>query len=120
MKREKMAEQRRAIIVGGSLGGLFAAHMLRLAGLDVEVYERSGDDLAARGAGIGTHDEMLQVVRRAGIPIDHSIGVDVRTRIVLDTEGRVTHELALGRVMSAWAHIYTPLKELLPQDKYHF
>jgi 2-polyprenyl-6-methoxyphenol hydroxylase-like FAD-dependent oxidoreductase len=114
-----MARQR-AIVVGGSLGGLFAAHMLRLAGLDVKVYERSGDDLATRGAGIGTHDEMLAVVRRIGIPIDHSIGVDVRTRIVLDTAGYVTHALALGRVMSAWAHIYTPLKELLPQDKYHF
>ena len=72
----------RALIIGGSLGGLFAAHMLRIAGLDVEVYERSGDDLASRGAGIGTHDEMLEVVRRIGIPVDGAMGVNVRDRII--------------------------------------
>jgi 2-polyprenyl-6-methoxyphenol hydroxylase-like FAD-dependent oxidoreductase len=51
--------KQRALIIGGSLAGLFAAHMLTLAGLEVEVFERSGDDLASRGPGIGTHDEML-------------------------------------------------------------
>ena len=30
------------LIIGGSLGGLFAAHLLRAAGWDVEVFERIG------------------------------------------------------------------------------
>jgi 2-polyprenyl-6-methoxyphenol hydroxylase-like FAD-dependent oxidoreductase len=110
----------RAIIIGGSLGGLFAAHMLREAGLNVDVFERSGDDLVLRGAGIGTHDEMLAVVRRIGIPIDGSIGVRVGARICLDREGRIVHRLELERIMSAWAHVYMPLKALLPQENYHF
>ena len=42
----------RALIAGGSLGGLLAANMLRSVGWDVEVFERAGDDLASRGAGI--------------------------------------------------------------------
>ncbi|MGZ5152768.1 MAG: FAD binding domain-containing protein [Burkholderiales bacterium] len=110
----------RAIIIGGSLGRLFAAHMLREAGMDVDVFERSGDDLVLRGAGIGTHDEMLAVVRRIGIPIDDSIGVRVGARICLDREGRIVHQLELERIMSAWAHVYMPLKALLPEENYHF
>ncbi|MDB5927464.1 MAG: monooxygenase, FAD-binding protein, partial [Betaproteobacteria bacterium] len=102
------------------MGGLFAAHMLREAGLNVDVFERSGDDLVLRGAGIGTHDEMLAVVRRIGIPIDGSIGVRVGARICLDREGRIVHRLELERIMSAWAHVYMPLKALLPQENYHF
>ena len=41
--------KRRAIIIGGSLGGLLAVHQLRSIGWDVDVYERTGDDLADRG-----------------------------------------------------------------------
>ena len=55
--------KRRAIVVGGSLGGLFAANMLReVCHWDVDVYERVENDLAARGAGIATHDEMFHVM----------------------------------------------------------
>jgi hypothetical protein len=53
-----------------------------------------------RGAGIGTHDEMLAVLRRIGIPIDDSIGVRVGARICLDREGRIVHQLELERIMS--------------------
>ena len=49
----------RATVIGGSLGGLFAANLLAELGWEVDVYERVGDDLASRGAGIGTHDELL-------------------------------------------------------------
>ena len=38
----------RAVIIGGSLGGLFAANLLRMIGWDVDVYERVADDLATR------------------------------------------------------------------------
>ena len=43
-----------ALVIGGSLGGLLAANLLRLNGWKVQVFERVGDDLASRGAGIGT------------------------------------------------------------------
>jgi 2-polyprenyl-6-methoxyphenol hydroxylase-like FAD-dependent oxidoreductase len=110
----------RALVIGGSLGGLFAAHMLRSVGLEVDVFERSGDDLASRGAGIGTHEEMLAVIQRIGIPAAATMGVKVCSRICLDRKGRVTHRTALARVMSAWAHLYNPLKALLPAANYHF
>ena len=45
----------RALIIGGSVGGLFAANCLRDIGWNVTVFERNPDELAGRGAGISTH-----------------------------------------------------------------
>ncbi len=50
------------------MGGLFAANLLARAGWDVEIFERVGEELAGRGAGIVTHDELFDVhpARRRG------------------------------------------------------
>lgn len=112
--------KRRALIIGGSVGGLFAAHWLRAIGWDVAVFERVEDDLASRGAGIGTHDELLAVIRRLGLPVDESVGVRVHKRICLDRGGRVTHELATTQLQSSWARIYRLLKDAFPPECYHF
>ena len=107
-------------MIGGSLGGLFAANWLRAIGWDVAVFERVEDDLASRGAGIGTHEELLAVLRRLGLRVDDTIGVNVRTRICLDGSGRVTHRAELPQFMSAWARIYRLLKDAFPAEHYHF
>ena len=109
-----------ALVIGGSLGGLFAANLLRAAGWRVDVYERVADDLATRGAGIGTHDELFAVMRRLGIAVDDTFGVKVNRRVCLDRAGDVLHEVALAQTMSAWSRIYRPLKDLLPAVNYHF
>ena len=46
--------QQRAVVIGGSVGGLFAAHLLRKASWDVAVFERAAGSLGDRGTGIGT------------------------------------------------------------------
>ena len=115
-----MSKRQRALIIGGSLGGLFAANLLRSIGWHVEVFERVADDLATRGAGIGTHDELFAVMRWLGVAIDSSIGVEVHERICLDSDGSVLHKVALSQMMTAWARIYRPLKDMLPASQYHF
>ena|SRR5665213_1069848 len=45
----------RATVVGGSIGGLTAALLLRDEGWDVHVHERSPAALQSRGAGIVVH-----------------------------------------------------------------
>jgi 2-polyprenyl-6-methoxyphenol hydroxylase-like FAD-dependent oxidoreductase len=112
--------KRKALVIGGSLGGLFAANWLRATGWDVAVFERVEDDLASRGAGIGTHEELLAVLRRLGLRVDDTIGVKVTTRICLDKSGRVTHQAELPQFMSAWARIYRLLKDALPAQHYRF
>jgi 2-polyprenyl-6-methoxyphenol hydroxylase-like FAD-dependent oxidoreductase len=110
----------RALIIGGSLGGLFIAHLLRAVGWDVVVFEQEGGDLAGRGAGIGTHDALHQVMARIGVPIEHTIGVMTRCYTCLDKAGSVFREVALRRTMSAWACFYRPLKDHLPSECCHF
>ena len=48
-------DMRRAIVIGGSLGGLFAGATLMRSGWDVTIVERSGRRLEGRGAGLGVH-----------------------------------------------------------------
>jgi UDP-N-acetylmuramoylalanine-D-glutamate ligase len=56
---------RRAVIIGGSMSGLFTAAFLRRIGWDVDVFERSPVELVGRGAGITTHPELLDALERA-------------------------------------------------------
>jgi 2-polyprenyl-6-methoxyphenol hydroxylase-like FAD-dependent oxidoreductase len=115
-----MSDQRKALVIGGSLGGLLAANWLRAIGWEVWVFERVEDDLASRGAGIGTHEELLAVLRRLGLRADDSIGVQVQDRVCLDAAGRAIRRLQLPQFMSAWARIYRLLKDAFPADRYRF
>ena len=108
-----------AVVIGGSLGGLFAAHLLQKQGWRVDVYERVADDLAGRGAGIGTHDELLEVLRRLGIDIDDTFGVRVSERLCLDAAGHAVHRTPWNNVMTHWARIYRPMKDQLSAAHYH-
>jgi 2-polyprenyl-6-methoxyphenol hydroxylase-like FAD-dependent oxidoreductase len=108
----------RALVIGGSVGGLFAAHLLRGIGWDVAVYERAAGDLGDRGTGIGTREELFAVMRRIGLRADASIGVQVRGRVGLGRDGRILHELPVRAVTSAWPRIWRPLRQLLPDECY--
>ena len=110
---------RRALVIGGSVGGLFAANLLRRGGWDVAVFERSTEDLAGRGSGIGTRETLFQVMRRIGIEPDPSAGVPVRSRICLERSGEVSHEFVVDAVNSAWDRVYRPLKDAFPREDYH-
>ena len=111
---------KRALVIGGSLGGLFAANLLHDLGWQVEVFERVGDDLASRGAGIGTHAELVAVLARLGIAMDERLGVPVGERVCVDRAGRVLHRRHWGHTMSAWANVYRPLKQRFPAARYRF
>jgi 2-polyprenyl-6-methoxyphenol hydroxylase-like FAD-dependent oxidoreductase len=111
--------KRRALVIGGSIGGLFAANWLRKIGWDVAVFERVEDDLASRGAGIGTHDELRAVIRRLGLPVE-DIGVWVRERVCVERDGRISHRLATEQLQSSWARVYRLLKDALPAENYRF
>lgn len=108
----------RALVIGGSVGGLFAAHWLRRIGWDVTVFERVEEDLSSRGAGIGTGDELAEALRRLDLPLEGSIGIQVDSRVCLDRNGRITHEVHVPQQMSAWARIYRRLKDGFPLAQY--
>jgi len=105
-------------VIGGSLAGLFAANLLRTIGWDVAVFERATADLAGRGAGLGTREELFTVIRRIGITLDQSIGVEIHSRIGLDRNGETMCEVPVRSVATAWDRIYRALKGALPMELY--
>lgn len=105
-------------MIGGSVGGLLAAHLLRQTGWDVAVYERASGDLGDRGTGIGTRDELFAVMRRIGLAADASLGISVEGRVGLDRDGAILHELPVSAVTSAWSRIWRPLRQALPDACY--
>jgi len=109
---------RRAIVIGGSLAGLFTGLLLRQARWDVTVFERSPRDLASRGVGVGTHPEQMNIMRRVGSTVDPSIGVPIRRRICLGRDGGIAAELPFSKVMSSWGRLYQELRSLLPDRIY--
>jgi 2-polyprenyl-6-methoxyphenol hydroxylase-like FAD-dependent oxidoreductase len=108
----------RALVAGGSLAGLFAANMMCRAGWRVRVFERSGDELASRGAGIVTHPELFAALRRCGIDAENDLGVTVDGRVVLDQSGAVIAQIELPQLLTSWGHMYRRLRQSLPPGCY--
>lgn len=110
----------RALIIGGSLGGLFAANLLARQGWDVEVFEHSGSDLLGRGAGIITHAELFGALARIGALLDRSFGVDISRRVTFDRDGATIATLPLPQNLTTWGRLYILLKAAFPAERYHF
>ncbi|MDA9503485.1 monooxygenase [Bradyrhizobium sp. CCBAU 11386] len=118
--RSTSEAQPRALVIGGSMAGLFAALLLRREGWSVDIYERIGAELAGRGAGIVTHRELFDVLGRAGIDTEAAaVGVVVPGRRVLDRSGRIEGELGLRQVLTSWGHLYGLLRAAFPTENYH-
>ena len=104
----------RILVVGGSLGGLLAAGMLLRAGHEVQVLERSARSLQGRGAGIVTHDSLRTALRAAGAVVDETLGVPVRSRVVLDASGAAACTWDYPQVLTSWGRLYSLLCAAVP------
>jgi 2-polyprenyl-6-methoxyphenol hydroxylase-like FAD-dependent oxidoreductase len=109
---------KRAAVIGGSVGGLFAAVLLRQAGWLVDVYDRSATSLIGRGAGITTHPELLEVFAAIGIGLD-DLGVRADRRITLGSDGSVVSEMTVPQIHTSWDRIYRLLLDRIPSENYH-
>ena len=106
------------LVIGGSLGGLFAANILLRQGHDVTLLEKAIGSLDGRGAGIVTHDALADALREAGIPIDDSLGVAVSKRVTLGVDGESLGEMPLPQILTSWSRLYHLLKEHFPSERY--
>lgn len=105
-------------IVGGSLGGLTAALLLRDLGHDVDVLERSPVPLEQRGAGIGLMPETARyLVERAGVALNDISTTTDHIRH-LDRNGVVTHDHLHTYYLSSWNTIYRQLLQAFGRDRY--
>ena len=112
------AGTRRAVVIGGSMSGLLSGLLLRRAGWDVHIYERVQSALSGRGAGIVAQYELIERLRKLGLPTDQ-LGVKMNTRKILDAHGRLTHEYVCPQVLTAWERVYRLLRDAFPAERYH-
>jgi len=118
-----MAEKvggRRALVIGGSIAGLFVGAFLRRIGWRVDIYERSSIELIGRGVGIfATHLELLEALDKCGAgTVD--IGVIVYKRITLDRQGDVIAEKPQLQIVTSWDRLRQVLLKAIDRQHYHF
>ena len=106
------------LVIGGSLGGLFAANILLRQGHDVTLLEKALGSLDGRGAGIVTHDALADALREAGITVDDSLGIAVSKRVTLGADGESLGEMPLPQILTSWSRLYHLLKENFPSERY--
>jgi 2-polyprenyl-6-methoxyphenol hydroxylase-like FAD-dependent oxidoreductase len=113
------SDSRRALVIGGSISGLFAALLLERHGWRVDVYERSAGELAGRGAGIVAQPELREALAAAGIGDIGEVGVPVDQRILLDNSGRELMRIACPQTVTSWERVHRLLRARFPDERYH-
>jgi 2-polyprenyl-6-methoxyphenol hydroxylase-like FAD-dependent oxidoreductase len=108
----------RAIVIGGSLAGLFAGLLLRRQ-FEVDIYERADAELAGRGAGIVTHALLWEALDAAAVPWQQDLGIEIATRRCFDRDGRLMHEHPYRQTVTAWDRLYDMLRRAFPAEHYH-
>jgi 2-polyprenyl-6-methoxyphenol hydroxylase-like FAD-dependent oxidoreductase len=109
----------RAVVIGGSVAGLFVANILIRRNWRVDVFERVEEPLAARGAGIAWHDEYAPIMAAAGADDDAPIGIKVDARIAYDRFGTEIARYDYPQYLAAWGRVYAPLHRAFPSSHYH-
>src|SRR5271157_2948171 len=120
MQLSQKSHTRRAIVIGGSIAGLFVGAFLRRIGWQVDIYERSSIELIGRGVGIfATHLELLEALDKCGAgTVD--IGVIVYKRITFDLRGDVIAEKPLLQIVTSWDRLRQVLLKAIDRQRYHF
>ena len=109
----------RAIVTGGSLGGLFTGIMLRSIGWDVDIYERSERNLDSRGGGVVLQSDVVEAFGRAGISTQ-SLGVEARERYYLNSDGSIDEPMPMRQMLTSWNLLYGSMRRHFPSKHYHY
>lgn len=109
----------RALVIGGSLGGLFTATTLRAIGWDVDIFERSPNELDSRGGGVVLQGDVLSAFHFAGIQTDGALGVKSGDRIYLDRADKVIQRSFMPQTQTSWNTLYGKMKAQLPAEIFH-
>lgn len=115
----KPYEGSRAIVVGGSIGGLTTALLLRELGFVVDIYERTPGRLDGRGSGIVLQPETVRWFTEHGTrPLDE---LSTATNWVqyLDRDNAVISREKRVWTYTAWGTFYRALLADFGEDHYH-
>lgn len=105
-------------IVGGSLGGLTTACLLRDSGHQVTIWERSPHELEQRGAGIGFLEATYRyLVERTDVALNQ-VSITTDQIRYLHRDGGVAHEMAHPYLFSSWNAVYRQLINHWGSERY--
>jgi 2,6-dihydroxypyridine 3-monooxygenase len=117
--KQESGNVKEAAVVGGSIGGLTAALLLRDDGWDVDVFERSATVLEGRGAGIVLHPATSRyLVERVAVPLGE-IGLPVTWLRYLDAAGAIAHQERCGYRFTSYDVLYRRLLKCYGLERYH-
>jgi 2-polyprenyl-6-methoxyphenol hydroxylase-like FAD-dependent oxidoreductase len=108
----------KVIIVGGSVGGLFAAVLLQQAGWQVALYERSVLGLGGKGAGLVAQPDVNRILHEIGREDVLRSGVVALERIFLDRQGNITHKVRSPQAQMSWDLLFEAFRSKLPDHWY--
>ena len=111
--------QLKAVIAGGSVGGLFIGHMLLRQGWAVEIFERAASGLESRGAGIAGHAELTAILNAIGVSSDRPPGIDVSGRVAFDRHGNQLASFDYPQYLTSWSSLFNLLYSAFPPQRYH-
>ena len=109
----------RALVIGGSLGGLLTAVTLRAIGWRVDVFERSPHSLDSRGGGIVLQPDVVHALHFAGVDSGPTLGVASGDRIFLDRLGEVVQRGYQPQTQTSWNMLYAAMRRTLPEECVH-
>jgi 2-polyprenyl-6-methoxyphenol hydroxylase-like FAD-dependent oxidoreductase len=113
-------KKRRALIIGGSLGGLMAGLMLRRKGWDVEINERTPVPLAGRGAGLTSHALLMSALDAAGVSVPpETLGLMIQQRRIFGRDGSVSGSRHHPQLLTSWDRLFQLLRGAFPDQHYH-
>lgn len=113
------ATGKRAIVIGGSLGGLFTGILLRAIGWQVDIYERSPHALDSRGGGVVLQPDVVEAFRQAGITEGAPWGVVANERYYLKRNGSIAQRMPMRQTLTSWNLLYGTMRRHFPKEHYH-
>ncbi len=114
-----MSATPRAVVIGGSLGGLLAAAMLRAVGWEVDVFERSADGMGSHDGGLVLQPDVLMALRFAQLDPDRLPSVPSDDRLYLDRGDRILQRSHMPQAQTSCEVLYRALRDGLPPARLH-
>ena len=110
---------KKALVIGGSMAGLFAGNLLLQAGWDVIILEKSSVPLISRGTGLATHPGLIKALQAAGAQFDPAtLGVHTDRRFFNTRDGRILAQAVVPQQMTTWARLLKSLLLAFPAQRY--
>ena len=110
---------RRAVVVGGSIGGLTTGLLLRDLGFSVDIFERTPEELEGRGAGLVLQAEAYRWFKeRSNVTLD---GLSTESEYIryFNKDDTIAYQEPVHWRFTSWGTLYRGLLSDFGRDHYH-